>query len=117
MAKLDEGRSVFLIEPKTSSVILVSWTDGLAIRMHCILAVTETAAKASYYNPKLQKPGAGEAFYTLLEGNDIPTSRIGVLSQSVSVSRPIVEKELGLKTDIVAVFVTRTSYPASAVRP
>lgn len=117
MAKLDEDKSVLLIEPKTSSVILVSWTDGAAIRMHCILAVTEAAAKSSSYNPRLQKPDAGNAFYALLEGNDIPTSRISVLSQSVSIFRPIVEKELGLKTDIVAAFETRTSYPASAVRP
>lgn len=117
MAKLDEDKSVLLIEPKTASVILVSWTDGPAITMHCVLGVTEAAAKSSSYHPRLQRPDAGYAFYALLEGNDMPTSRISVLAQSVSVSRPIVEEALGLKTDIVAVFETRTLYPAFAVRP
>jgi hypothetical protein len=116
-AKLDEDSSVLLIEPKTSSVILVSWIDGATIRMHCVLAVTEAAAKSQSYHPRLQQPSAGEAFYATLEGSDVPTSRISAISQSVSVSRTVVEKELGLKTDIVAVFETRTSYPASAVRP
>jgi hypothetical protein len=117
MAKLDEESSVLLIDPKTSSVILVSWTDGPAIRMHCILAVTEAATKSQSYNPRLQQPAASKGFYATLEGSDVPTSRISAISQSVSVSRPVVENELGIKTDIVAVFETRTSYPSSAVRP
>ena len=114
---LGDRSSALLLDPETSSLILATWTDGPAIRMHCLLAVTEAATKSQSYHPRLQQPDDGNAFYVILEGSDVATSRISTLSLSVSLARSVVEGELGLKTDVVSVFQTMPSYPASAVRP
>lgn|GEM_PF-4101505 len=117
LTKLGEENTAFLVDPETSSLIRITWTDGRAISVRCRLIVTEAATKPQSYHPRLQQPSADNAFYTILEGNDVSTSRISVLSLSVSVARSVVEKELGLQTDVVAVFETVSSYPASAVLP
>jgi hypothetical protein len=117
LAKLDEDSTVLLIEPKTSSLILIAWSDGAAIRMHCTLAVTEAATRSQSFHPRLQRPNAGDAFYAILEGSNRSTTRVIGGSASVSIAPAVVETELGITTDVVAVFDTWTTYPASAVRP
>jgi hypothetical protein len=117
LERLDENNTVVLIEPNTSSLIMVNWTDGPALRMMCLLAVTEAATKPQTYHPRLMRPNGGEAFYTIAEASDLSTSHINGTSLSVSVQQAVVEAALGIETEIVAVFETMTSYPTSAVRP
>lgn len=117
LTSLDEDKVALLIEPKTSSLILIAWTDGPAIRIGCTLAVTEAATNSQSYHPRLQRPNAGDAFYAILEGSDRSTTRVIGGSASVSIAPAVVETELGITTDVVAVFDTWTTYPASAVRP
>jgi hypothetical protein len=117
LTSLDEDQIALLIEPKTSSLILIAWTDGPAIRISCTLAVTDAATKSQSYHPRLQRPDAGDAFYSILESSDRSTTRVLGGSASVAISPAIVKTELGITTDVVAVFDTWTTYPASAVRP
>ena len=117
LESLDEDQTVLLIEPTTSSQILITWTDGAAIRIGCTLAVTDAATKSQSYHPKLQRPDAGDAFYAILESSDRATTRVLGGSASVAIAPVVVETTLGITTDVVAVFDTWTRYPASAVRP
>lgn len=117
LASLGEDKAVLLTDPKTSSLILIAWTDGPAIRMQCTLAVTMAAAKSQSFHPRLQRPNADDAFYAILEGSNRSTTRVLGQSASVSIAPAIVETELGIKTDVVGVFDTWMTYPASAVRP
>ena len=117
LTSLNEDKTVLLIEPKTSSLILVAWTDGSAIRMGCTLAVTEAATKSQSFHPKLQRPKAGDAFYAILEGSNRSTTRVIGQSASVAVDPAVMKTELGITTDVVAVFDTWITYPVSAVRP
>lgn len=114
---LDENSAVVLREPGTKSLILVSWRGGSARDMQCLLAVTEAATKPQSYHPRLQDPDGGDAFYSILESSELATSRINGSSVSVSVDRDVVKSALGIDVDVVAVFQTRASYPASAVTP
>ena len=117
LAPRGADRMAILREPETSSVILLNWDDGSARGQTCLLAVPEAATKPQSYHPKLQEPDGGNAFYTIAESSDPLTSRINGSSRAVSVDMQVVQTALGRPLDVVAVFSTRTSYPANAVLP
>jgi hypothetical protein len=108
--------SAILLDPESSSVIWITWSDGTAININCLLAVTEVATKTQTYHPRLPQPNGSDAFYTVLEGNHLSASRALNSAMLVSVEPRVVEAAIPIETDIVAVFKTYNTYPSSAVR-
>lgn len=114
---LGENSSLTFIDPETKSLLLISWRDGFARDVRCVLAVTEAATKSKSYHPRLQEPDTGDAFYSLFESSD--NSSIGTqrATFSVSVDKDLVKQAIGIDLDVAAVFRTVSIYPLSVVSP
>lgn len=107
---------LLLTHDATDAFLAVGTSEGgPQLRITCILTVPADAASQPTYHPKFPRPDPRGAFRATLEGMDNDMSRTLILTSGVSVDPAAIERELGIKTDIVAVFRSSISYPAWAV--
>jgi hypothetical protein len=114
---LDEDSSLTFIDPETKSLVMISWRDGFARDVRCVLAVTEAATKSQSYQPALQEPDSGDAFYSLFESSENSANRTMSATFSVSVDKNLVKEAIGIDLDLVAAFRTVSIYPVSVAAP
>lgn len=105
-----------MIHDATGAFLAINTRDGtVKMGITCILTVPADAANQPTYHPKLPRPDSRGAFRATLETLDTDMTRTKIVTSGISVDPTAIDHELGIKTDIVAVFRSSISYPAWAV--